>query len=74
MHDTGEGPAAEALLRVGVLVQQLGKRHYDLAEDLAALPCADQRRDPDIADERLYDVTNVLVQLGVLRTKPVEKI
>lgn len=27
-----------------------------------------------VADERLYDVTNVLVQLGVLRTKPVEKI
>lgn len=26
-----------------------------------------------VADERLYDVTNVLVQLGVLRTKPVEK-
>lgn len=24
------------------------------------------------ADERLYDVTNVLVQLGVLRTKPVD--
>ena len=26
-----------------------------------------------VADERLYDVTNVLVQLGVLRTKPVDK-
>jgi steroid delta-isomerase-like uncharacterized protein len=26
-----------------------------------------------VSDERLYDVTNVLVQLGVLRTKPVEK-
>ena len=27
-----------------------------------------------VADERLYDVTNVLVQLGVLRAKPVEKV
>lgn len=26
-----------------------------------------------VSDERLYDVTNVLVQLGVLRTKPVDK-
>ena len=26
-----------------------------------------------VEDERLYDVTNVLVQLGVLRTKPVDK-
>ena len=26
-----------------------------------------------VADERLYDVTNVLVQLGVLRAKPIDK-
>jgi steroid delta-isomerase-like uncharacterized protein len=34
------------------------------------------RLSPDgqiIADERLYDVTAVLVQLGVLRTKPIDK-
>jgi steroid delta-isomerase-like uncharacterized protein len=26
-----------------------------------------------VADERLYDVTNLLIQLGALRTKPVDK-
>lgn len=34
------------------------------------------RLSPDgliVADERLYDVTNVLVQLGALRARPVEK-
>ena len=56
MQDAGEGPAAQDLVRLRILGQQLGERGHDLADDLAALLRAERGRDPDLADEQLRAV------------------